>query len=112
MDRTSGQNRRLWKLIRKIAKATGQTLDEVYGEVLERTDAVSDFIIAPRKAERGLREEFRCVILRQKINSELNMYQVYSGTSMMDSREMAEVIDIAQQMACELGVDYGEVYNA
>ena len=80
--------------------------------MLERTDAVSDFIIATPQAERALREEFRCVIFRQRATKTLNIYQVYPGVSTMTAFECGELIDIAQQMACELGVDDGTLHNA
>ena len=110
--KTDGQNKLLWKLIRKIAKATAQTLDEVYAEVLERTDAASEFIIADPKAEKSLREQFRGVKLIRPYDVGHNVYQVFYGSSTMSTTEMAELIDATQQMACELGVDYGNLYNA
>ena len=110
--KTDGQNKLLWKLIRKIAKATAQTLDEVYAEVLERTDAASDFIIADPRAEKSLREQFRGVKVIRPYDDNHNIYQVFYGSSTMSTTEMAELIDATQQIACELGVDYGNLYNA
>lgn len=110
--KTRQQDKMLWKLIRKIAKETGQTLDEVYAEILERADVSSEFIIAIRGAESTLREVFRFVRRIRPMEDEKWLYQCFYGQSVLTRSEAAELVMITQELACELGVDDGEVHNA
>lgn len=105
--RSLQQNRLLWKLIHSIAKATGQDDMDVYCAVLERADALSDYVITATDMEDALRKSFRGVkfIRMQEVNSrDCYVYKVYLGSSKMDTKEMTELLDITFHLCSELGI--------
>ena len=109
--RSLEQNKLLWKLIHRIAKETYQSDDDVYCAVLERADALSDYVITAVDMEEALRKSFRGVkfIRMQEVNGkECYVYKVYLGSSKMDTKEMNELIDITMQVCGELGIDMRE----
>ena len=59
--RSLQQNKLLWELIHKIAKKQNQDDMEVYCALLERADALSDYIITATEMEDALRKTFRGV---------------------------------------------------
>ena len=111
--RSVEQNKMLWQLIHTIAKEQHQDDMEVYCAVLERADALSDYIITAYDMEDQLRKCFRGVkfIRKQEVNGkDCNVYKVYIGSSKMNTKEMTELIDITLQMCAELGISM-EVYG-
>lgn len=105
--RSLDQNRLLWKLVHKIAKATYQDDMEIYCTALERADALSDYVITATDMENALRKSFRGVkfIRMQEVNNkECYVYKVYLGSSKMDVKEMTELLEIVFQMCGELGI--------
>ena len=105
--RSLEQNRLLWKLIHSIAKTTYQDDMEVYCAILERADALSDYVITATDMETALRKSFRGVkfIRMQEVNGkECYVYKVYIGSSKMDTKEMTELLDITLQICGELGI--------
>ena len=105
--RSLEQNKMLWQLIHSIAKKQGQDDMEVYCALLERADALSDYIITAYDMEDDLRKCFRGVrfIRKQEVNGkECNIYKVYIGSSKMDTKEMTELLDITLQLCGELGI--------
>ena len=105
--RSLQQNKLLWKLIHKIAKATHQDDLDVYCGILERADALSDYVITAIEMETALRKSFRGVkfIRMQDVNGkECYVYKVYIGSSKMDTKEMTELLDITLQICGELGI--------
>lgn len=79
-SRSLQQNKLLWKLIDKIAKNQKQDDMEVYCALLERANALSDYIITATEMEEALRKTFRGVkFMRKQIvnNKECNIYKVY-----------------------------------
>ena len=113
--RSLEQNRMLWQLIHSIAKKQHQDDMEVYCALLERADALSDYIITAYDMEDDLRKCFRGVrfVRKQDVNGKAcNIYKVYIGSSKMDTKEMTELLDITLQICGELGIptemyDYG-----
>ena len=110
-QRSLQQNKLLWKLIHNIAKATYQDDMDVYCGILEKADALSDYVITAIEMEDALRKSFRGVkfIRTQEVNGkECYLYKVYIGSSKMDTKEMTELLDITLQICGELGlaVDY------
>lgn len=106
--RSLQQNKMLWQLIHMIAKETYQDDMEVYCAILERADALSDYIITAYDMEDYLRKSFRGVrfIRKQEVNGkECNIYKVYIGSSKMNTKEMTELIDTALQICSELLID-------
>lgn len=107
-QRSLQQNKLLWKLIHSIAKATHQDDMDVYCAVLERADALSDYVITAIEMEDALRKSFRGVkfIRMQEVNGkECYVYKVYIGSSKMDTKEMTELLDITLQICGELGLE-------
>ena len=105
--RSLEQNKMLWQLIHSIAKKQHQDDMEVYCALLERADALSDYIITAYDMEDDLRKCFRGVrfVRKQEVNGkECNIYKVYIGSSKMDTKEMTELLDITLQMCAELGI--------
>lgn len=105
--RSLEQNRMLWQLIHSIAKKQHQDDMEVYCALLERADALSDYIITAYDMEDDLRKCFRGVrfVRKQEVNGkECNIYKVYIGSSKMDTKEMTELLDITLQLCAELGI--------
>ena len=110
--RSLQQNKMLWELIHKIAKQQNQDDMEVYCTLLERADALSDYIITATEMEEALRKTFRGVkfIRKQVVNDkECNIYKVYIGSSKMNTKEMTELLDITIQLCSELGIPTLEV---
>ncbi len=106
--RSLQQNKMLWQLIHMIAKETFQDDMEIYCAILERADALSDYIITAYDMEDYLRKSFRGVrfIRKQEVNGkECNIYKVYIGSSKMNTKEMTELIDTALQICSELLID-------
>lgn len=111
-QRSLEQNKLLWKLIHSIAKETGQDDMDVYCGVLERADALSDYVITATDMETALRKSFRGVkfVRMQEVNGkECYVYKVYIGSSKMDTKEMSELLDVTLQICGELGIQT-EVY--
>lgn len=110
--RSLQQNKMLWELIHKIAKVQNQNDIEVYCALLERADALSDYIITATEMEDALRKTFRGVkFMRKQVvnNKECNIYKVYLGSSKMNTKEMTELLDITIQLCSELGIPTLEV---
>jgi hypothetical protein len=106
--RSLQQNKLLWKLIHNIAKATYQDDMDVYCGILEKADALSDYVITAIEMEDALRKSFRGVkfIRTQEVNGkECYVYKVYIGSSKMDTKEMTELLDITLQICGDLGLE-------
>ena len=69
-SRSLQQNKLLWELIHRIAKTQNQDDMEVYCALLEKADALSDYIITATEMEDALRRTFRGVkfIRKQIVN--------------------------------------------
>ena len=107
-QRSIQQNKMLWQLIHLIAKETYQDDYEIYCAMLERANALSDYVITAYDMEDTLRKHFRGVrfIRKQDVNGkECNIYKVYIGSSKMNTKEMTELIDTALQICSELLID-------
>lgn len=111
-SRSLKQNRMLWKLIHKIAEIQNQDDMEVYCTILEKADALSDYILAREETEDALRKQFRGVkfIRKQEVNNTtLNVYKVYIGSSKMTTKEMTKLLDITIQLCSNLRIPTIEV---
>lgn len=110
--RSLQQNKMLWSLIHSIAKSTNQEDNDVYCALLEKADALSDYIITAVEMEDSLRKSFRGIkfMRMQEVNGkDCYIYKVYLGSSKMNTKEMTELLETAIQIASELEieVDYG-----
>ena len=111
--RSLEQNKLLWKLIHHIAKETQQDDMDVYCAILERADALSDYVITATDISEALRKSFRGVrfMRMQEVNGkDCYIFKVYIGSSKMNTAEMNELIEITMQVAGELGIDTREEY--
>lgn len=109
--RSLEQNKLLWKLIHRIAKETYQDDMDVYCAVLERADALSDYVITATDMGDALRKTFRGVkfMRMQEVNGkDCYIFKVYLGSSKMNTAEMNELIEITMQVCSELGIDTRE----
>lgn len=113
--RSLEQNKMLWSLIHAIAKETHQNDNEIYCALLEKADALSDYVITATEMEDALRKSFRGArfVKMQEVNNKYcYVYKVYIGSSKMNTAEMAELLDTAIQIASELGIPtLGEYYE-
>jgi hypothetical protein len=108
LQRSLQQNRLLWKLIHSIAKETYQEDMDVYCAILEKADALSDYVITAIEMEDALRKSFRGVkfIRTQEVNGkECYVYKVYIGSSKMSTKEMTELLEITLQICGDLGIE-------
>ena len=110
--RSLQQNKMLWSLIHSIAKATNQDDNDVYCGLLEKADALSDYIITAVEMEDALRKSFRGIkfMRMQEVNGkDCYIYKVYLGSSKMNTKEMTELLETTIQIASELEieVEYG-----
>ena len=109
--RSLEQNKLLWMLIHRIAKETYQDDEDVYCAVLERADALSDYVITATDMGEALRKTFRGVkfVRMQEVNGkDCYIFKVYLGSSKMNTTEMNELIEITMQVCAELGIDTRE----
>lgn len=109
--RSLEQNKLLWMLIHRIAKETYQDDEDVYCAVLERADALSDYVITATDMGEALRKTFRGVkfVRMQEVNGkDCYIFKVYLGSSKMNTSEMNELIEITMQVCAELGIDTRE----
>lgn len=112
--RSLQQNRLLWKVIHLIAKETQQDDNEVYCAMLEKADALSDYIITAVEMEDALRKSFRGIrfMRTQEVNGkDCYIYKVYLGSSKMNTKEMNELLDMAIKVASDLGVEIEKDYD-
>lgn len=106
-QRSLQQNKLLWRLIHSIAKKTYQDDMDVYCALLEKADALSDYVITATEMIEALRKTFRGVkfIRMQEVHGrDCYVYKVYIGSSKMDTKEMNELLDITFQVCGELGI--------
>ena len=109
--RTLEQNKLLWLLIHKIAKETYNDDHDVYCAMLERADALSDYVITATDMGDALRKTFRGVkfVRMQEVNGkDCYIFKVYLGSSKMNTAEMNELIEITMDVCGELGIDTRE----
>ena len=109
--RSLHQNRLFWRLVHLIAKETYQSDEDVYCALLERADALSDYVITAVDMADDLRKSFRGVkfIRMQEVNGkDCFVYKVYLGSSKMNTAEMNELIEITMQVCSELNIDTRE----
>jgi hypothetical protein len=75
--------------------------------LLERADALSDYIITGELTEEDLRKNFRgamYVKTREIDGKYFDVYKVYLGSSKMNTKEMTELLDITLQLCGELEI--------
>ena len=112
-NRSVYQNNLMWKIIHDIAIARGgerASEDDwsIYLEVLERTGAKVDYIASLPEAEGELKKHFRAIKLMNSFEHKgktFNQYKVYYGSSKLNIKEMALLLEMVKDIAVESGVD-------
>lgn len=110
--RTEQQNKYMWALIGEIDKARNGDRSnddwDIYLEALVRAGAKFTHLLVELEAETMLRESFRAIqlIRRIKVGEKIfNDYKCFYGSSKLDKKEMADVIETLLDMASECGLD-------
>ena len=109
--RTAAQNRYLWELIGQICvKENGNRADdeEIYIQLLEQAGVKCEYIMGLPEIEMSLRRAFRSVKIvdhRDYNGKGMNVYKVFFGSSTMDTKEMASLIDKTIERAEADGID-------
>ena len=110
--RTEQQNKYMWALIGEIDKARNGDRSnddwEIYLEALVRAGAKYTHLLVEPIAESMLRDSFRAIQLVRRIklgDKIFNDYKYFYGSSKLDKKEMADVIETLLDMASECGLN-------
>lgn len=119
--RTIEQNNYMWSLIHDISearnssRATNQDDWEIYLEALEMAQAKFEYIAIKPEAIPMLMQSFRAVKELNRFTTEkgveMAQCKVFYGSSKMDAKEMAKLLDTVIEMAQQEGVElkyYGQ----
>ena len=114
-NRSIEQNEMLWGIIRKISDKVNHShreedLMNIYSALLQRANIKREYIRTLPKAVHILKDSFRAVMevpnsKRIENGKETIGYWVYYGSSKFNTKEMAELIDLALDLATEVGID-------
>ena len=114
-SRSIEQNDMLWAIITQVSdKVNGshqeQDLMNVYGTILQRANIKREYIRTLVQARDILEQSFRAVLEvpnSRKIENgkETVGFWVYYGSSTFDTREMTQLIEVALDIATEVGID-------
>lgn len=113
--RSHDQNEMLWAIITQISdKVNGshqeQDLLNTYSMILQRANVKREYVRTLPQAEDILKQSFRAVIEvpnSRKIENgkETVGYWVYYGSSSFNTKEMSQLIEVALDIATEVGID-------
>lgn len=113
--RSHDQNEMLWAIITQISdKVNGshqeQDLLNTYGMLLQRANVKREYVRTLSQAEDILKQSFRAVIEvpnSRKIENgkETVGFWVYYGSSSFNTKEMTQLIEVALDIATEVGID-------
>ena len=110
--RSLEQNHYMWKLIGEIDKALngGRPKDpmQVYIHVLEMANAKYDFVYILPEAVKEMKKRFRAMqkIADVEVNGVImENWQVFYGSSTMNTKEMSNLIDRVIDYAYEVGIE-------
>ena len=102
--RTLRQNAYMWKMINEIAKIQHQDEMEVYCQALEEANAKFIWLKGFKETREKLLESFRAVKITRYDEDGLAVFKCFYGSSKMDTKEMAELLEIVLHWATELGI--------
>lgn len=109
------QRAKLWAIINAVAEEVGETDMNIYEQVLERANALTDYLRTTEEASKRIAKKFRHVkVLNQFTNEKGNKMvdiKVYYGISDMDMSETGRVIEAALDLASEVGLDVSSEWN-
>lgn len=109
--RTHAQNRYLWELIGQICmKENGNRAEDIniYCQLIEQSGAKCEYLLGLPEIESRLRRVFRVVqIIDDRIynGKQMYMYKCFYGSSKLDTKEMALLIDKTIERAEMVGID-------
>lgn len=110
--RSLQQNKYLWVLINKIAKAQQMDDLEIYTQLIEMSNIESVFFEGLAKTKQILQEQFRVVKEVETRTSpkgiETVLFKCYFGTSHFSTEEMSTFIDRTLDYAVNCGIDVTE----
>ena len=116
--RTLQQSAYMWSLIHDISEARNGSLGssqddwEVYIEALERAQAKFEYVACLPEAYKILQEQFRASKIMNEFEHNGKTFvqaKVFYGSSKMDVKEMAKLLDTVILMAQEEGVELREI---
>ena len=112
--RSLAQNRMLWQIMEEIAEAdngerySSDDVWNVYLEALERANAKFEYIQIVREGIPLLKANFRVIKEMQSFTNEkgneIVTLKVFYGSSQLDVKEMAKLIDTVLDMAAERNI--------
>ena len=110
-NRSLEQNRYMWLLIGEIDRKLNGGLSkdpiQVYIHLLQKANAKYDFIYILPEAVKTMKKRFRAMqkIADVEVNGVMmENWQVFYGSSTMNTKEMSRLIDCALDYAYEVGV--------
>ena len=107
-QRSLEQNKLLWENIQAIARKLNQDLIKTYCDILERADCKSAFMVVKNEEiGESLKKSFRAVQFINKVSvkgQEGYQYKVFFGSSIFNTKEMTQLIDITLDIMSELGI--------
>ena len=116
--RSVAQNKYLWSLLEEVAEAdngeryTSNDVWDCYLEALERANAKFEYIQIKREGIPLLTTQFRVVKEMQSVinekGNEIVTLKVFYGSSQLDIKEMAKLIDTVLDMRSERGIPLRE----
>lgn len=113
--KTLQQNRYFWKLCSLIAQKMNKDTDamEVYCNALVNASIKFDYIMGLPEAEKILKKYYRVVRIvdtREYNGKEMNVYQIFTGSSKFNKEEEGKIIDYVLDLATKLdiNIDYWE----
>lgn len=107
--RTLDQNRLMWALLTKMARAQHETPDACYLDMLADFDGGNvDLWRVPVAALPTLRRAYRVAQVMELLDGDMCIVRIGLGSSTFDRAQMAEFIDRIFDRLAELGVDDAE----
>ncbi|MBE6129579.1 MAG: hypothetical protein E7185_09920 [Erysipelotrichaceae bacterium] len=109
--RTGLQNSYLWELLGQISlKENGNREDDesIYCQLIEKVGSKCEYLMGLPDVKEGLERSFRVVKVvddREYNGKHMNVYKCYYGSSQMNTKEMAALIDAAIERAEACGID-------
>lgn len=108
--KTVQQNRYFWKLCSLIAQKMNKDTDvmDIYCNALEKASIKFDYIMALPEAEEILTKYYRVVKVvdtREYNGKEMNVYQIFTGSSKFNKEEEGKIIDYVLDLAEKLGLN-------
>lgn len=109
--RTGSQNNYLWELLGQISlKENGNREDDenIYCQLIEKVGAKCEYLMGKPETKKALESTFRVVkVVDDRFYGDVYMhvFKCYYGSSKMDTKEMAVLIDAAIERAEAAGID-------